>query len=168
MSLKLLSLYWFSIGSLGYHNSHAWVSNITVKDSTIKHTKNGVRIKTWPGGHGAVNQVTYKNILMENVRNPIIIDQFYCPTKKCSNQTSSIQIHNIKYNGIKGTYNVRNPPIHIGCSNQTPCRNITLTEVELFPVKGQPALDAFCSNAYTETETTTVPPIYCLLANLHK
>ncbi|KAC9138559.1 hypothetical protein E3N88_46309 [Mikania micrantha] len=64
-----------SIGSLGKHNSGAWVSNITVRDTTIKQTKNGVRIKTWQGGHGAVIGVKYDNILMENVRNPIIIDQ---------------------------------------------------------------------------------------------
>ncbi|KAL8223488.1 hypothetical protein R6Q57_018963 [Mikania cordata] len=59
-----------SIGSLGKHNSGAWVSNITIRDTTIKQTKNGVRIKTWQGGYGAVIGVKYDNILMENVRKP--------------------------------------------------------------------------------------------------
>ncbi|KAF2324050.1 hypothetical protein GH714_006373 [Hevea brasiliensis] len=42
-----------SIGSLGIRNSQACVSNVTVTDSMIKHSDNGVRIKTWQGGYGS-------------------------------------------------------------------------------------------------------------------
>ncbi|XP_035839972.1 polygalacturonase At1g48100 [Helianthus annuus] len=152
-----------SIGSLGNQNSWAWVSNITVRDSTITRTKNGVRIKTWQGGYGAVNHVKYENILMENVRNPIIIDQFYCPRKRCLNQTSAVVVSNIEYKNIKGTYNVRSSPVHFACSDSVPCRYISLSEVELFPVEGHAMLDAFCWNVYGEIETMTIPPVYCLL-----
>ncbi|KAK4743544.1 hypothetical protein SAY87_001545 [Trapa incisa] len=72
-----------SIGSLGVRNSSTCVSNITVTDSKIMYSKNGLRIKTWQGGSGAVSKVTYDNIHMDTVRNPIIIDQYYCLTKSC-------------------------------------------------------------------------------------
>ncbi|KAK7337662.1 hypothetical protein VNO77_18247 [Canavalia gladiata] len=89
-----------SIGSLGRPNSRACVSNITVADSFIKHSDNGVRIKTWPGGEGEVFNVTFKNIEMDIVRNPIIIDQYYClsKSKECLNQSSAVVfISNVGY-----------------------------------------------------------------------
>ncbi|KAK4787012.1 hypothetical protein SAY86_010845 [Trapa natans] len=45
-----------NIGSLGVRNSSACVSNITVTDSKIMYSKNGLRIKTWQGGSGAVSK----------------------------------------------------------------------------------------------------------------
>ncbi|RZB90446.1 GDSL esterase/lipase [Glycine soja] len=46
----------------------------------IEVSDNEVRIKTWQGG--SVSGVTFSNIHMDSVRNPIIIDQFCCLTKK--------------------------------------------------------------------------------------
>ncbi|CAA2988535.1 polygalacturonase At1g48100-like [Olea europaea subsp. europaea] len=152
-----------SIGSLGIRNSRACVSNITVTDSVIKHSDNGVRIKTWQGGFGAVSKVTFRNIHMDTVRNPIIIDQYYCNTKSCTNQTSAVYISDIIYANIKGTYDVRSPPIHLGCSDAVPCTNLTLSEVELLPALGQKILDPFCWNAYGDLKTVTIPPVFCLL-----
>nr|XP_043638445.1 polygalacturonase At1g48100-like [Erigeron canadensis] len=152
-----------SIGSLGNHNSRAWVSNITVRDSTIRQSHNGLRIKTWQGGYGTVDGVKYENILMDNVRNPIIIDQFYCLARKCLNQTSAVVVSNIEYKNIKGTYDVRSPPMHFGCSDAVPCRNVTLSEIELLPAEGEMVLDAFCWNVYGEIKTMTIPPVSCLL-----
>ncbi|KAI3448452.1 hypothetical protein Pfo_005117 [Paulownia fortunei] len=152
-----------SIGSLGIKNSRACVSNITVTDSVIKHSDNGVRIKTWQGGFGAVSKVAFNNIHMDTVRNPIIIDQYYCSNKACLNQTSAVYITDISYTNIKGTYDVRSPPMHLACSDTVPCTNITLYDVELFPAQGQKILDPFCWNAYGDIKTLTVPPIFCLM-----
>ncbi|XP_073270893.1 polygalacturonase At1g48100-like [Primulina huaijiensis] len=152
-----------SIGSLGVRNSRACVSNITVTDSTIKHSDNGVRIKTWQGGFGAVLNVKFNNILMDTVRNPIIIDQYYCDTKKCLNQTSAVYIKDISYSRIKGTYDVRSPPMRLACSDSIPCTNISISDIELFPAQGQRFLDPFCWNAYGDIKTITVPPVFCLL-----
>ncbi|XP_015086343.1 polygalacturonase At1g48100 [Solanum pennellii] len=152
-----------SIGSLGNHNSRACVSNITVRDSVIKQSDNGVRIKTWQGGFGAVSGVSFLNIHMDNVRNPIIIDQFYCLSKDCSNRTSAVSVSDIEYSSIKGTYDIRSPPMHFACSDTIPCTNITLSDIELLPAKGELVLDPFCWNAYGGQETLTIPPIFCLL-----
>ncbi|KAI3460738.1 hypothetical protein Pfo_017401 [Paulownia fortunei] len=151
-----------SIGSLGSHNSRACASNITVRDSVIKNSDNGVRIKTWQGGCGAVSGVTFDNIHMDNVRNPIIIDQFYCISKDCTNHTSAVYLSDIQYMGIKGTYDIRSPPMHFACGDSIPCTNITLSDVELLPAKGDMVLDPFCWNAYGELQTLTIPPVSCL------
>ncbi|KAL0389755.1 UNVERIFIED_CONTAM: Polygalacturonase [Sesamum calycinum] len=155
-----------SIGSLGNHNSRACASNITVRDSVIKNSDNGVRIKTWQGGSGAVSGVTFENIHMDNVRNPIIIDQFYCLSKDCANHTSAVYLSDIQYVGIKGTYDIRSPPMHFACSDSVPCTNITISDVELLPAKGDVVLDPFCWNAYGELQTLTIPPVPCLLEGI--
>ncbi|KAJ6756988.1 hypothetical protein OIU74_026279 [Salix koriyanagi] len=152
-----------SIGSLGVGNSRACVSNITVKDSVIKHSDNGVRIKTWQGGYGSVSKISFHNIQMETVRNPIIIDQYYCQTKTCTNQTSAVHISDIMYTSIKGTYDVRSPPLHLACSDSVPCTNLKIAEIELLPARGQIVANPFCWNAYGEMQNLTIPPISCLL-----
>lgn len=144
------------------HNSQACVSNITVRNAVIKNSDNGVRIKTWQGGMGSVSGITFDGIIMENVRNCIIIDQYYCLTKACMNQTSAVFVSDISYSNIKGTYDVRNPPIHFACSDSVPCTNITMSEVELLPFEGELVDDPFCWNAYGALQTLTIPPISCL------
>ncbi|KAG6749756.1 hypothetical protein POTOM_046824 [Populus tomentosa] len=155
-----------SIGSLGNHNSRACVSNITVRDSVIRVSDNGVRIKTWQGGSGAVSGITFSNIHMDNVRNPIIIDQFYCLSKGCTNQTSALSVSDILYENIKGTYNIRSPPMHFACSDSVPCTNLTLSDIELLPAEGDLVLDPYCWNAYGDFRTLTIPPVSCLMEGI--
>ncbi|KAK9672088.1 hypothetical protein RND81_12G075500 [Saponaria officinalis] len=152
-----------SIGSLGVHNSQACVSNITVRGALIKNSDNGLRIKTWQGGSGSVSDISFQDIQMENNTNSIIIDQYYCLTKACRNETSAVYLSGVSYRNIKGTYNnVRSAPIHFACSDSVPCTNITMSEVELLPSQGQLVDDPFCWNSYGIQETLTIPPIDCL------
>ncbi|XP_023547908.1 polygalacturonase At1g48100-like isoform X2 [Cucurbita pepo subsp. pepo] len=151
-----------SIGSLGVHNSKACVSNITVRNAMIRESDNGVRIKTWQGGSGSVSDISFENIQMENVRNCIIVDQYYCLTKDCLNQTSAVFVNQVLYKNIKGTYDMRNTPIHFACSDTVACTNITMSEVELLPHEGELVEDPFCWNAFGVQKTLTIPPIDCL------
>ncbi|KAJ4809110.1 Pectin lyase-like superfamily protein [Rhynchospora pubera] len=151
-----------SIGSLGVHNSQACVANITVRNTVIRHSDNGVRIKTWQGGTGSVTGLTFDTIYMEDVRNCIIIDQYYCLSKSCMNQSTAVYVSDVVYNNIRGTYDVRSPPIHFACSDSMPCTNITMSEVELLPFEGELVDDPFCWNAYGVQQTLTIPPITCL------
>jgi polygalacturonase len=68
-----------SVGSLGKYPSLNGVTNVTVNGASFTGTQNGVRIKTWQGGKGFARGLTFENIRMSNVGNPIIIDQYYCP-----------------------------------------------------------------------------------------
>uniref|UniRef100_A0A803QEK4 Polygalacturonase n=1 Tax=Cannabis sativa TaxID=3483 RepID=A0A803QEK4_CANSA len=77
-----------SIGSLAKELEEEGVRNITVKEVVFTETQNGVRIKSWARPSlGFVKEVQFFNIVMRNVRNPIIIDQNYCPHSiDCPNQ----------------------------------------------------------------------------------
>lgn len=87
----------YSVGSLGRYPNEGDVRGLVVRDSTMKGTMNGVRIKTWansPGSSAATN-MTFENIKMNNVSNPIIIDQAYCPFTSCPTKVSHY-IHSIQ------------------------------------------------------------------------
>ncbi|KAE8716549.1 pantothenate kinase 2-like [Hibiscus syriacus] len=150
-----------SIGSLGKDNTKACVSNITVRDIIMRNTMNGVRIKTWQGGSGSVQGVLFSNIQVSEVQLPIVIDQFYCDKRTCSNETAAVALSGITYEKIRGTYTVK--PVHFACSDSLPCIGVTLTAIELKPLQERYHLyDPFCWQTFGELTTPTVPPIGCL------
>ncbi|KAK6256453.1 hypothetical protein SCA6_017758 [Theobroma cacao] len=150
-----------SIGGLGRDNSKACVSNITVRDVTMQNTLTGVRIKTWQGGSGAVQQVMFSNIQVSEVETPIMIDQFYCDKGSCKNQSSAVAVSGINYVNIRGTYTVQ--PVHFACSDSLPCSGVTLSTIELKSVQENHRLGGpFCWETYGELKTATEPPINCL------
>ncbi|KAF0927618.1 hypothetical protein E2562_035012 [Oryza meyeriana var. granulata] len=151
-----------SIGSLGVHNSQACVANVTVRNAVIRNSDNGLRIKTWQGGMGSVSGISFDTVTMDNVRNCIIIDQFYCLDKRCMNQSTAVHVTDVSYANVRGSYDVRSAPIHFACSDTVPCTNITMSEVELLPFSGELVDDPFCWSAYGLQQTPTIPPIYCL------
>ncbi|KAI3726012.1 hypothetical protein L1987_65809 [Smallanthus sonchifolius] len=151
-----------SIGGLGKDNTRACVSNITVRDTKIHDAMNGVRIKTWQGGSGSVQGVTFSNIQVSEVETPIIIDQYYCDGGKCQNKTSAVAVSDISYQNIRGTYTEN--PVRFACSASTPCMGVNLDTIQLQPVQQNQDLgEPFCSYAYGELKTSTTPPIDCLM-----
>lgn len=73
-----------SVGSLGLYPREAPVIGIRVKNCTLTDTTNGVRVKTWPDSpQGIASGMHFENVIMNNVQNPIIIDQEYCPYNQC-------------------------------------------------------------------------------------
>lgn len=74
-----------SIGSLGRYTNEAPVTGVHISNSHLKNTMNGVRVKTWPDSYsGVASDLHFEGITMENVGNPILIDQEYCPWNKCN------------------------------------------------------------------------------------
>ena len=72
-----------SIGSLAKDLEEAGVQNVTVKKALFSRTQNGVRIKAWGRpSNGFVKNILFQHIVMDNVQNPIVIDQNYCPSHK--------------------------------------------------------------------------------------
>ncbi|KAK8923537.1 Polygalacturonase [Platanthera zijinensis] len=150
-----------SIGGLGRDNTKACVANITVQDVNLYGTMTGVRIKTWQGGSGSVQSIRFSNIRVFEVQTPIVIDQFYCDRSSCKNQTAAVALSGIAYESIKGTYTVK--PAHLACSDDTPCSDISLDEIELKPVQEHYHMyDTFCWRAFGELYTPAIPPIICL------
>lgn len=77
-----------SVGSLGKYPDEEDVNGLFVRNCTISGTSNGIRIKTWADSpsRSAATNMRFENILMKHVRNPIVIDQAYCPFDSCSSE----------------------------------------------------------------------------------
>ncbi|GLJ10106.1 hypothetical protein SUGI_0122260 [Cryptomeria japonica] len=146
-----------SVGSLGKGNTQAQVSNVHVNGATLTATTNGLRIKTWQGGSGSANGIIFEKVTMDNVANPIIIDQYYCdsPTP-CSNQSSAVKISNVTYNGISGTSSTP-VAVRFACSTTVGCTDITLSDISLRLKSGGPA-QSYCLNAQGQTSEPVDPP----------
>ncbi|CAI9779476.1 unnamed protein product [Fraxinus pennsylvanica] len=147
-----------SIGSLGFGNSEAYVSDVVVNGAQLSGTTNGVRIKTWQGGSGSVSNIKFKNVEMQNVKNPIIVDQNYCDqAEACIEQSSTVQVKNVVYQNIKGT-SASNVAINLDCSKSSPCQGIVLQNVKLVR-KGEGSVKATCNNIVNLENMGTVSPL---------
>ncbi|KAJ4954134.1 hypothetical protein NE237_030966 [Protea cynaroides] len=135
-----------SIGSLGREMEEPGVQNVTVKTVTFTGSQNGFRIKTWGRpSNGFVNGVLFQDGIMENVDNPIIIDQNYCPLGKyCPGQVSGVKISQVTYNNIRGT-SATEVAVKFECSNMKPCSAIIMEDVSLTYQNQQAA--SSCTNA---------------------
>jgi hypothetical protein len=105
-----------------------------------------------------VSKIIFRNIKMNNVSNPIIIDQYYCDSRKpCANQTSAISIENISFVHVRGT-SASKEAIKISCSDSSPCRNILLQDIDLEPSNGDGFTESFCWEAYGSSSGQVYPP----------
>nr|ANJ43639.1 glycoside hydrolase family 28 [Ramulus artemis] len=83
-----------SIGS----ETYSGVSDVTVTSLTLDGTDNGLRIKSDRSRGGLVTGVTYTDVCMEKVKNPIILDTEY--SKTASGNRIPV-FKNIVFNNIK-------------------------------------------------------------------
>ncbi|KAJ6308807.1 hypothetical protein OIU76_018404 [Salix suchowensis] len=84
---------------------------------------------------------------MENVSNPIIIDQYYCDAQMpCANQTSAVKVENIFFRRIKGT-SATEEAIKFACSDDFPCKGLYMEDVHLLSNTGG-TTRSFCWQAY--------------------
>ncbi|XP_058727655.1 polygalacturonase-like [Vicia villosa] len=135
-----------SVGSLGKYPNEENVAGFIVKNCTLTETENGVRIKTWPDTPGkiTVTDMHFEDIIMNNVMNPVIVDQEYCPWNQCSKKNpSKIKLSKVTFKNIKGTSGTSEGVIII-CSSGVPCDGVELNNVDL-TFNGAPAV-AKCSN----------------------
>ncbi|CAL5086169.1 unnamed protein product [Urochloa decumbens] len=157
-----------SIGSLGKGTTKAEVSNVTVDGAHVSGTLFGARIKTWQGGTGYARDIKFQNMVMDKVKNPIVIDQNYCTTsdpskpKACgSKQESAVEITNVEFSNIRGT-SVNRDAIRLHCSEAFPCRGVVLKDIDLKTKGGgeKNAATSTCENAVLG-ETSNVSPAPC-------
>ncbi|CAN4123736.1 unnamed protein product [Withania somnifera] len=146
-----------SIGSLG-NFPHEVVKDIHVKNCTLISTQNGVRIKSWASAHtGSATTITFEDITMNEVGNPIFIDQHYCPRGNCSSKASAVQIKDVTYKKIRGTSSSL-AAVKFDCSASFPCQGIILKDINLvYHGPGGPAISS-CSHAKGKATGTELPP----------
>ncbi|KAH1207360.1 putative polygalacturonase [Glycine max] len=136
-----------SIGSLGKSKKWEKVQNVIVDGVYLYNTDNGVRIKTWQGGSGFASKITFQHILMENVSNPIIVDQYYCDSRNpCKNETSAVRVENISFIDIQGT-SATEEAIKFSCSDAFPCEGLYLENIFLASCFGGNT-SSFCWQAH--------------------
>ncbi|XP_058068980.1 exopolygalacturonase-like [Magnolia sinica] len=121
-----------SIGSLGKYPNEADVVGINVRNCTLTGTTNGIRIKTWQDSSilSAFN-FTFQDIVMNNVANPIIIDQEYCPYISCNKEAPSrVKISDVKFMNIRGS-SASQVAVNFLCSKGVPCQDVHLQSINL-------------------------------------
>eukprot|EP00253_Pinus_taeda_P020817 PITA_20817 len=148
-----------SIGSLGENGEAAKIDEILVQNVTFSGTSNGARIKTWQGGSGYARNITFEDIVVDNVKNPIIIDQYYCDSSSpCKTQSSAVQIKDVTFKNIHGMSSM-NVAVNFSCSEIVPCTGITLENVYISSTVANTA-NSICTNALGMALGTTSPPGY--------
>ncbi|GLJ10102.1 hypothetical protein SUGI_0122180 [Cryptomeria japonica] len=145
-----------SIGSLGKEQSKAEVQSVLVDGAKLRATKNGLRIKTFPGGSGMARDIVFENVEMVNAKNPIIIDQYYsCSSDSCRKQDSAVQISNVTFRSISGT-SATEAAISLDCTHNKPCTDITFNNVSLALTSGGKVISD-CQNAKGQNIGTVIP-----------
>ncbi|XP_065858849.1 polygalacturonase-like [Euphorbia lathyris] len=136
-----------SIGSLAKTAEEEGVQNVTVKRTVFTGTTNGFRIKSWARPTtGFVQGVRFIDAIMQNVQNPILIDQHYCPHNlNCPTQVSGLKISDVVYEGILGT-SATQVAMKFDCSSKYPCKGIKVSDVKLTHSTRQ-VVQSFCANA---------------------
>ncbi|CAO2183735.1 unnamed protein product [Urochloa humidicola] len=135
-----------SVGSLGRYAGEGDVTRVHVRDMTFTGTMNGVRIKTWENSPSKSNaaHMVFENLIMNDVQNPIIIDQKYCPYYNCEHKyASGVTIKDITFKNVKGTATT---PVAVMLRCGVPCQGLVLQDVNL-KYKGQGTTSAKCENA---------------------
>lgn len=68
-----------SMGSIGqYPGVKDYISNAWIENVTLLNGENGARLKAWAGpnvGYGYIDNITYKDIHIENTDHPVVLDQ---------------------------------------------------------------------------------------------
>ncbi|KAF9621391.1 hypothetical protein IFM89_020590 [Coptis chinensis] len=148
-----------SVGSLGRYPNEGDVKGLLIKDCTLSGTSNGIRIKTWANSHpSAASNMTFEDISMTNVTNPIIIDQTYCPYSSCSSLVpSSVKLSDIFFKNIRGT-SLSPVAVTLECSKRAPCRNVNLEDVHLDLSGGGTIAKSLCQNVQANYSGTQIPP----------
>ncbi|KAI8021078.1 hypothetical protein LOK49_LG03G03917 [Camellia lanceoleosa] len=149
-----------SVGSLGRYPNEGDVRGLVVRDCTMTGTMNGIRIKTWPNSpdQSAATNMTFENIVMNNVTNPIIIDQEYCPFTSCASLAPSrVKLSDIYFKKIRGTSSSA-VAVTLECSKGIPCQNIYLEDVHLDFLSGEKTATSSCRNVKVKYIGTQIPP----------
>lgn len=146
-----------SIGSLGRSHAHEYVVGIRVRNCTFVDSDNGVRIKTWaPSLTSLASDISFEDIVMKNARNPIVIDQQYCPLKSCLEGESAVQVQNVVFKNIWGVSGTK-VAMSLQCSGALPCKNVKLIDIKLAYRGRLGRATALCSNVLGSSYGAQVP-----------
>lgn len=106
-----------SIGSVGGRDDNT-VKNVTISDSTVTNSQNGVRIKTVYKATGSVSDVTYSNIKLSGItKYGIVIEQDYENGSPTGEPTNGVPITGLTLDGVSGTVKSSATNVYILCGD---------------------------------------------------
>ncbi len=118
-----------------------FVDNIYFKNISCHNSSNAAWIKTY-SGTGHVRNVTFEDIKVDNVDQPIYVTPCIYSGNGCD--TSRLTISDITWRNVTGTsrYNVA---VGIHCPASAPCQNFKFENIDIKPAAGGTA-KILCSN----------------------
>ncbi|KAI7497282.1 Exopolygalacturonase [Hortaea werneckii] len=143
-----------SVGSIGqYPGEVDIVENLYIYNVSMHNASNGARIKVWPGspaalsgdlqgggGSGRVRNVTYEDMLIDQVDYAVQITQCYGQDNftLCNEFPSSLTISDIHLENFYGTTTDSYDPIggYVVCSDPDVCSNITISDFAVMAPSG--------------------------------
>ncbi|KAI8972908.1 pectin lyase-like protein [Trametes punicea] len=160
-----------SVGSLGqYAGETDIVENVYVSNITMLNAQNGARIKvfggnpspnsTVGGGTGHVRNITFKDFYVQNVDNPILIDQCYnTPANVCAQYPSNLTISDVHYINVHGTSSGAEGRVVADLECSDICQDITAKDTHLSSPNGTATF--ICKNIASTSQldfNCTAPP----------
>ncbi|KAK6918764.1 Glycoside hydrolase, family 28 [Dillenia turbinata] len=148
-----------SVGSLGRYPKEDDVVGFSVINCTFTNTDNGVRIKTWPASYaGVASDLHFENLIMNNVGNPILIDQEYCPYNQCTkSKPSQVKLSKVSFKNIRGT--CKTPlAVKLACSSGFPCQGVEIGDINL-TYNGKGTVKAEVSNVKPKVTGKMIPAL---------
>ncbi|KAJ5473904.1 hypothetical protein N7475_003470 [Penicillium sp. IBT 31633x] len=104
-----------SIGSVGGRDNNT-VRNVTIADSTVVNSSNGVRVKTIYKATGEVSDVTFSNIELSNISSyGIVIEQDYENGSPTGTPTTGVPITGLTVEKVTGTVQSKATEVFILC-----------------------------------------------------
>lgn len=111
-----------SIGSVGGRSDNV-VKGVSITDSKITNSQNGVRIKTVYGATGSVSGVTYSNIQMSGItKYGIVIQQDYKNGSPTGTATTGVPITDLSISSVTGSVASSGTNVYILCGSGS-CSN---------------------------------------------
>ncbi|CAL1409789.1 unnamed protein product [Linum trigynum] len=121
------------VDSLGKTPDEEKVMDVAVTNCSFHGTGGGVRIEAVPGTINTAMDITFEDLVMDKVENPISVDQKFCPVQSCEKVEPKVTIKDVSFKNIKGT--CASPlAIDISCSSASFCKNLELADIDLKPV----------------------------------
>lgn len=106
-----------SIGSVGGRSDNT-VQDITISDSVITNSQNGVRIKTVYGATGSVSGVTYSGITLSGItKYGIVIEQDYENGSPTGTPTTGVPITDLTLSSITGSVASSATDVYVLCGS---------------------------------------------------
>lgn len=111
-----------SIGSVGGRSNNV-VKTVSITNSKIVNSDNGVRIKTVYGATGSVSGVTYSGISLSGItKYGIVIEQDYENGSPTGTPTTGVPITDLTLSGVSGTVSSSGTNVYILCGSGS-CSN---------------------------------------------